>query len=77
MRVYDVQTRPLLKSLIRWNWLLRRAGLNPAVKDVWVYALLLPLALFYQVFARPKRVSLESENASGVFFALRAIPGQT
>jgi hypothetical protein len=39
--------------------------------------LLLPLALFYQVFARPKRVSLESENASGVFFALRAIPGQT
>lgn len=73
-RVYDVQTRPLLKALIRWNWFLKRSGLKPVAKAVWIYALLLPLALFYHALARPKPVSLESEEASGVFFVFRAVP---
>jgi len=75
-RVYDFQTRPLLKALIHWNWFLKRGGLKTAVKAVCVYASLLPLVLFYQAFARPKPVSPESENVSGVFFSFRAVPGQ-
>lgn len=72
-RTYDFQTRPLLKVLIRWNWLLGRLHLKTLVKGTWVYALLPPLLLFYEAFARPKRVSV-GENAPGMFFALRAIP---
>jgi len=72
--VYDFQTRPLLRPLIRWNWFLKRVRLKRVVKAAWVYTWLPVLTLFYLGFAKPRRLSLESMDEPGVFFAFRAIP---
>ncbi len=73
-RVYDIQTRPLLRPLIRWNWFLKRVRLKRVLKAVWVYSWLSALTLFYLGFAKPRRFSLGSVDEPGVFFAFRAIP---
>ena len=73
-RVYDFQTRPILRPLIRWSWLLRRAHLKKAVKAIWVYVWLPVLTLFYIVFAKPGRFSVGLKSRSAVFFVFRAIP---
>lgn len=72
--IYDFQTRPLLRSLIRWNWFLKRVHLKEVVKAAWIYTWLPALALFYLAFAKPRHLSPESQDESGVFFAFRAIP---
>ncbi len=72
--VYDVQTRPLLRALIHWNRVLKRICIKKAIKAAWVYAWLIPLALFYWTFARPLRLPIFSSNGAGVFFVLRALP---
>lgn len=73
-RLYDVQTRPVLRPLIRWSWFLRRVQLKGAVKAVWVYSWLPVLMLFYLVGARPKRMPAGQNGARRVFFAFRAVP---
>lgn len=72
-KVYDFQTRPFLKLLIRWNWLLEQLHLKTVIKAAWIYALLPFLLIFYAAFARPKKISIGRE-ASDVFFAFRAVP---
>ena len=74
-RLYDLQTRPLLKSLIRWNWLLERLHVKTMVKAIWVYTLLPALVLFYVLAARPSPHS-NKRKPRGIFFAFRAVPCQ-
>lgn len=68
-RIYDLQTRPILRPLIRLARLLERARVRNPVKAVWVACWLPLLAVFYWVFARPTR----SSGARGLFFAFRAV----
>lgn len=73
-RVYDFQTRPLLRPLIRWNQFLQQGYLKKIVKAGWVYAFLLPLALFYLVFAKPRHLPVGTESGRRTFFVFRAVP---
>lgn len=72
-RVYDIQTRPVLKALIRWSRFLKRVGLKRVVKAVWVAVWWPMLAVFYWMCARPRRFSLDSGKPAGLFFAFRAV----
>jgi len=72
-RIYDFQTRPFLRLLIRCNWLLERLHLKTVIKVAWVYALLPFLLLFSSAFARPQSTTV-NQQAKGVFFAFRATP---
>ncbi len=73
-RVYDLQTRPLLRPLIRWNRFLQRAHLKKVVKAAWISACFPLLGLFYLAFAKPRRLSPASVDEAGVCYAFRAIP---
>ncbi|MCG3769385.1 MAG: hypothetical protein JW384_00507 [Nitrosomonadaceae bacterium] len=73
-RVYDFQTRPLLRPLIRFNRFLKRIHLKRVAKTAWVYMWLPWLTLFYLFFAKPKSPSGRSAEVEGVFFVFRAIP---
>lgn len=73
-RVCDFQTRPLLRPLIRSSRFLKRVRLKRTVKVAWVCTWLPALTLFYLLFARPRRFSLESGDEAGAFFAFRATP---
>jgi len=72
-RIYDFQTRPILKSLIRWSGFLKKLHLKGPAKAAWVCAWLPILAVFYLTFARPRRFSPGSEDEAGVFLAFRAV----
>ncbi len=52
-RVYDLQTRPVLRFLIRWSKSLEKLGCKGIVKNIWVHTLAPFLWLFYLVAARP------------------------
>ncbi len=73
-RLYDVQTRPLLRTLILGASWADRAGLKPLVKAIWMCAWLPILALCYAAFGRPRRLSKDAERASGLVFAFNASP---
>ncbi|MBI3693973.1 MAG: methyltransferase domain-containing protein [Acidobacteria bacterium] len=71
-RVYDLQTRPWLKALIRSSRVLERWRLKSVVKAVWVYAWLPGLALFFLLFARPTRFSPGSGQNAKLLLAFQA-----
>ncbi len=75
-RVYDLQTRPLLRPLIRFSEFLERLHLKTPVKALWVYLFLPLLVVFYETAARPRRIPLDDPKASGIFFAFHAVPSQ-
>lgn len=73
-RLYDWQTRPILRTLVRLNGHLRRTGLKRLAKGGWVYAWLPVLRLFYACAARPRRLPADTREVDDVFFAFRAAP---
>lgn len=73
-RIYDVQTRPLLRHLIHWSWFLRRTGLKPIIKGAWVAVWMPMLALFYLIFAKPSRLPVGTEPSRRMLFVFRAVP---
>lgn len=70
-RMYDVQTRPFLRSLIAMNRHAHRAGVKPVIKMLSVTAWAPVLRLWYWLFARPRRASLDTAS-TGMVFAFKA-----
>jgi hypothetical protein len=72
-RIYDFQSRPILRALIRLNWFLESAGIKVPLKRLWVACLLRVLLSFLLVWAKPRRV-IGNRPARDVFLAFRAVP---
>jgi SAM-dependent methyltransferase len=72
-RIYDVQTRPVLRTLIRVHRVLRPIHLRAAIKAVTMVLSLPLLALLYLVWARPRPWSSASGADAALFFAFRAV----
>lgn len=70
-RVYDVQTRPVLRPLIRAAQWFGDWGLKPLVKTIWVALWLPVITLFYTLVGRPSRLG-DGAAARGVVFVFRA-----
>lgn len=69
-RMYDVQTRPLLRLLIRTARCMRSAGVKGVLKAVWVLGWWPVVAAVYAVGARPRPV--QAPPTGRTVFALRA-----
>ncbi|MBM3249757.1 MAG: class I SAM-dependent methyltransferase [Candidatus Omnitrophica bacterium] len=72
-RIYDTQTRPFLKLMIRMNRLLKYLRLKFIAKVLWVYLWLPVISIFYFAMARPKKVMLDS-RCRDIFLAVTATP---
>lgn len=72
-RLYDMQTRPMLRSLIHWNLLMRRLGLKQVAKALWISCWLPVVIVVYFILARPRPSESNSDKRAGVFFAFRAV----
>ena len=73
-RVYDFQTRPILRLLIQWNWSLKRLGFKKLFKFCSVMFCLPILGVFYLLFAKPKRISPDLLNHTELAFVFKAVP---
>lgn len=72
--VYDIQTRPIFRQLIKWNWVLRRLRLKRFLKRFFVYACLPILVVFYYLFARPRGTETIQDHGEHVGYVFRAVP---
>lgn len=73
-RVYDVQTRPVLRPLIRSARFFRRIGLKGFVKAIWIAGWLPCLSFFYSKFAKPRRLYPGASDDGHLLFVFRAVP---
>lgn len=72
-KIYDTQTRPFLKRLIRINWLLKKFHLKTAFKLIWLFLWFPILILFYLVFAMPSKIDMDGKP-KGIFLCIMAKP---
>lgn len=70
-RVYDIQTRPFFRTLIRWTSGLEKIHLRRLVKFIWLYGGLVPLFCFYRAAARPRPVE-KGTSCRDVLFVFNA-----
>lgn len=75
-KIYDTQTRPFLKFMIRMNQILKNIHLKKLIKFLWVAPWLPVLYMFYLLLAKPVRVSLD-EVPKGVFLAIKVRPNRS
>lgn len=69
-RIYDTQTRPLLRPLIRLNILLKRLHLKIIFKSLWIYLWLPILTCIYILFGRPSRIGA-LDDPKNIFLAIQ------
>jgi len=72
-KIYDTQTRPVLKPMIRLNTWLNKVYLKPIVKFLWVYFWLPIISISYFILAKPKEIKL-NDNCNKVFLTMMATP---
>jgi SAM-dependent methyltransferase len=72
-RIYDTQTRPLLKKLIKLNHFLKKLGIKPLIKLLWIILWLPVLLISYFIMARPRKVNPGLPRGIFLAFNLRKI----
>jgi hypothetical protein len=72
-KIYDIQTRPFLKFMIRLNRLFKDLHLKWITKILWVYFWFPIISVFYFIMARPKKLKLNA-SCTNVFLAMEAKP---
>lgn len=72
-KIYDTQTRPFLRALIKFNMALKIMHLKKVFKALWFCIWFPVLAVSYYVSAKPKRV-VKGKNIGNIFFAIESRP---
>lgn len=70
-KIYDTQTRPLLKGMIKVNRILKRMRLAAIAKFFWICFWFPILSICYFTLARPVAAGF-NEEADNIFLAVRA-----
>lgn len=72
-KIYDTQTRPFLKFMIRLSRLFKYLHLKFIAKALWVYLWLPVISVFYLATAKPKKIKLNAD-CRDIFLAMMVKP---